>query len=128
MVTVPLMCRYKQNISPFKKYRQLESTFYTHTLYRKVSSLLVNKLAQVFTSGEFMFVAPMKSKSDGGIGIIDLCDKHGIPAELRYDNAKEESMPETMIKIIMRNFYIIGRSSQPYTKQQNKPEGNITDL
>jgi len=95
MVTGPLIRRYKPNIAPFTKYRQLKATFYTETLYRKVPSLLGNKLAQVFPSWDFIFVAPMKSKADGGLGLMDLCDEHGIPAELRYDNAKEEIMPGT---------------------------------
>ena len=34
-------------------------------------------------------------------------------------------MTGTMMKIIMRNFYIIGRSSEPYTQQQNNCEGHI---
>ena len=70
----------------------------------------------------------MKLKVDGGIGLTDICDKHGIPSELRYDNSKEESMPGTMIQIIMSNFYIIGRPSETYTQQHNKREGNIRDL
>ena len=68
MATGPLMRRYKPNIAPFTKYRQLKATFYTDPLYGKVPSLLGNKLAQVFTSGDFIFVSPMKSKADGGNG------------------------------------------------------------
>ena len=37
-------------------------------------------------------------------------------------------MPVTTTKIIMRNFYIIGRSSEIYTQQHNKCEGKIRDL
>ena len=70
----------------------------------------------------------MKLKVDGGIGLTDICDEHGIPAELRYDNSKEESMPRTVMQRIMRNFYIIGRSSEKYTQQQNNFEGKIRDL
>ena len=70
MVTGPLMCRYNQNMSPFTKYRHIKSTFYTDTVCGKVPSLLCNKLSQVFTSGNLIFVAPMKSKADGGLGLI----------------------------------------------------------
>ena len=82
----------------------------------------------MFTYEELIFVASMKSKTDGGIGLMGLCDEHGITAELRYDNTKEESMTGTMMKIIMRNFYIIGRSSKTYIQEHNKCEGQIRDL
>mmetsp|Transcript_15996 Transcript_15996/g.23839 ORF Transcript_15996/g.23839 Transcript_15996/m.23839 type:complete len:1130 (+) Transcript_15996:7540-10929(+) len=128
MATGPLMRRYKPNIAPFTKYRQLKATFYTDPLYGKVPSLLGNKLAQIFTSGDFIFVSPMKSKADGGNGLVDLCDEYGIPAELRYDNAKEETLPGTKMQRVMKDFYIKGRSSEPYTQQQNKCEGQIREL
>ena len=76
-------------------------------MYGNVPSLLENKPAQMFTSGDFTFVATMKSKSYGGIGLMDLCDKHVIPEELIYDNSKEGSMPGIIMQRIMRNFYII---------------------
>ena len=128
MSTGALMRKYKPNISPFTKYHQLKATLYTYNLYGKVTSMLGNKLAKVFTSGYFIFVTYTKSKADGGIGLMDIHDKHGVPEELRYDNIKEESMPGTMIQRTMRNFYIIGRSSGLYTQQQNKCEGHIRDL
>ena len=82
----------------------------------------------MFTYKEFISVAHMKLKADGVIGLMGLCDEHGITAELRYDNTKEESMTGTMMKIIMRNFYIIGRSSETYNQHKNKCEGQIWDL
>ena len=59
-----------------------------NTLYRKVPSLLVNKLAQVFTSRDFIFVTSMKSEAYVGIGIMGICDENGIPSQPRYDNVK----------------------------------------
>ena len=59
---------------------------------------------------------------------MGLCDEHGIPEELRYDNIKEESMTGTMMQIIMRNFYIIGRSSETYNQQQNNYEVQIREF
>ena len=106
----------------------MKSTLYTHTLCRKVTSRLGNKLAQVFTSGNYIFVAPKNSKADGVIVLMDLCDEHVITEELRYDNYKDESMHGNMMKIIMRNFYITGRSREPYTPKKNKCEGHIRDL
>ena len=37
-------------------------------------------------------------------------------------------MPGTVMQIIIRNFYIIGRSSELYNQKQNKCEGQIRDL
>ena len=70
----------------------------------------------------------MKSKKDVGTFLLDLCYEHVILEGLRYDNTKEESMTGTMMKIIMRNFYIIGRSSETYNQHKNKCEGQIWDL
>ena len=128
MATGLLMSRYKPDIGPFTKYHHLKTNFYTDPLYVKVISLLGNKFAQVFTSGDLIFVAPMKSKAYGGIGHMDLCDKYGVPEELRYDNAKEESIHGTITKRIMSNFYIIGRLSETYTQQQNNFQGKIRYL
>jgi len=69
IATGPLMRKYKPKIAPFGKYRQLKAIFYKNPLYVKVPSLLGNKLDQVFTSGDFIFVSPMKSKADGGDGL-----------------------------------------------------------
>ena len=80
------MRRYKPNIYPFANYHQLKAIFYTYPLCGKVTSLLVNKFAQLFTSGYFIFAVPMNSKADEGIGIMDLCDEHAITEELIYDN------------------------------------------
>ena len=57
----------------------MKAAIYTYPFDVKVPSMLENKLVQVFTSGYFIFVAYMKSKSDGGLGLMDLCDKHGVP-------------------------------------------------
>ena len=97
-------------------------------MYGNVLSLLVNKIAQVFTSGEFTFVATMKSRADGEIGIMDICDKHGIPLELRYDHAKKKPTPVTIMQRITGNFYRVGRSIDSHTQQQNKCERKIRDL
>ena len=77
----------------------------------------------MFTYGDFKFVSPMNSKSDGGIGLMSICRDHEIPEELRYDNFKEESMPGTIMQIIMSNFYMIWNSSDLHTQQKNKCEG-----
>ena len=37
-------------------------------------------------------------------------------------------MPGTIMQIITSKLYIVGRSSETYTQQQNKCEGNIRDL
>ena len=79
MATGLLMSRYKPDIGPFTKYHHLKTNFYTDPLYVKVISLLGNKFAQVFNSGDFIFVAPMNSKSDVGIGLMDICDENIIP-------------------------------------------------
>ena len=53
---------------------------------------------------------------------------NGIPEELIYNNLEEESMPGAMMQRILRKFYIIGKSNDSYTQQQNKFEGNIRDF
>ena len=46
-------------------------------------------MSQVFNSRDFVFVAPMKSKTDRGIDLMDICDDHEITEEFRYNNNKE---------------------------------------
>ena len=58
----------------------MKATLYTYSFYGTVPSLVGVKLAQVFTYWEFKFVAPMKSKSDGGLGLIYICGEHGVQA------------------------------------------------
>ena len=60
METGAMMHIYKPYVYPFTKYNHLKETFYTDTLYGKVPPLLEDKLSQVFTSREFIFVAPIK--------------------------------------------------------------------
>ena len=98
MATVPLMRRYKLDIYPLTKHRQMKEIFYTYPFYRKLPSLLRNKLALVFTSGELLFVVPIKSNADGGIFLMGICDNHGIPEELIYDNTQEEKHLELSYK------------------------------
>ena len=103
MPTVPLMLRYKPNISPFTKYYHLKSNFYIDPFYIKVKSILRNKLSQVFTFGDFIFVAPMKSNSYVLIVLMDLCDDNGIPEESKYYNSREGSITGNMMQRIMGN-------------------------
>ena len=114
MAAVPLMRRYKATYFSIHKVLSDEGNFIYRSVVRKGVITVKNKLAQVFTSRDFIFVAPMKSKSDGGIGLIDICDDHVIPEELRSDNSTEEPMYGTMIQRTTRNFCIIGRSNEPY--------------
>ena len=79
METGQLMHRWNPNIYLLKKYRLLKVTFYKDPLYGTLPSLLGNKLAQVLISRDFIFVAPMKSKADVVIGLIDLYENYGIP-------------------------------------------------
>ena len=79
MATGPLIHRWNPNIYLFKKYRLLKVIFYTDPLYGTLPSLLGNKLAQVIIFRDFIFVAPMKSKADVVIGLIDLYENYGIP-------------------------------------------------
>ena len=76
----PMMRIYKPRIISFTNYHQMKSILYTNPLYEKLPSLLGDKLVQVLNPGDFIFVAPMSSKADGGIDLMDLCDDHGITA------------------------------------------------
>ena len=66
----------------------MNETLYTDPLYEKVPSLLGNKISEVSTSGDFIFVVPENSKADVVIDPMDICDEHGVSEEFRFDNSK----------------------------------------
>ena len=65
-----------------------EGNLLYRSFVRKGAITVRKKLSQVSTSTKFIFVASMKSNSDGGLGLMDIYDEHGITEELIYDNTK----------------------------------------
>ena len=70
-----------------------------------------NTCAQIFMDGEgFVYVHPMKSKSQAGEYLNVVTRYNGVPNTLISDNAREQIGPQTEIQECMCHFHIDGRT------------------
>lgn len=77
------------------RYCRLRTTFYTHTLFSKVTSIKGNKCAQIFCSGNYLKVHPMVSKSQVGIALQDFANDVGVMDELVVNSVAEQTGPKS---------------------------------
>ena len=110
------------------RYRRLRATFYTDTLFSKVTSIKGNRCAQLYCSGNFVKVLPMKAKSHVGQSLQDFADDIGVMDELVCDGAKEETGPRTEFMKTVRHLRIKLRQTEPYSPWQNDAERKIGDV
>ena len=110
----PLRRRYRTDHMALR-YRRLQATFYTDTLFSKVISIKGNKCAQLFTSGNFIKMYPMTTKSHVGVALQDFADDVGIMDQLIVDGAAEQTGPKSEFIKTVRHLHIKLRQTEPYT-------------
>ena len=123
----PLRRRYRTDHMSLR-YRRLRATFYTDTLFSKVTSIKGNKCAQVYCSGNFLKVQPMVSKSHVGQSLQDFADDIGIMDELVVDGASEQTGPRSEFMRTVRFLKIKLRQTEPYSPWQNDAERKIGEV
>ena len=108
--TNPLHCRYRADHLLFgKSIPHINVTMGTDTLFSKVKSLRQNVCAQVYTTGKYTMVQPMKDATGDSIGnsLWELCNGVGITAELIADLASAQEGAKTKLMALVKNMHII---------------------
>ena len=106
--------------------RRLNRTFYTDTLFSRVTSLRGHKCAQVFTDGSFTTVYPMHSKKEASDALRMFIQDVGIPDTLMADLAGEQTGDDTeFIKQAKRNDISLHWTEKGRKNQNHKAEREI---
>lgn len=105
------------------RYRRLDITVCSDTMFSKYQSLQGNKCAQVFYSDGLVLVYPLKSKSLAGEALQRFLEDIGIPSnEIIVDGAQEQvGQNSDFMKLIQKSLIKL-RTTEPYTPRQNKVE------
>jgi ribosomal protein L31E len=119
---LPLTRRYRTDLLS-QRLRRLNSRFFTDTLFAKSKSIIGNSCAQIFTNAQgFLTIIPIASKSEAGATLDEFVQDVGIPNELVFDGASEQSGKKTQFMRSVRHYRINWRMSEPFSPWQNKAE------
>jgi len=106
--------------------RRLNRTFFTDTLFSRVTSLRGHKCAQVFTDGAFTAVYPMHSKKEAGDALRMFIQDVGIPDTLMADLAGEQTGDHTeFVKQAKRNDISLHWAEKGRKNQNHRAEREI---
>lgn len=122
----PLVRRFRTDLFPNVK--RLNDTFYSDTLFSKHKSLNGNKCAQVFGSGDFIYVHPMRSKGDAGEALQFFHEDVGSPRKMIVDGANEQVGKNSDFYKRSRKCGTYLKQTEPYTPRQNLAENWIGRL
>jgi hypothetical protein len=86
----PLSRRYRTDVLQ-SKWKRLNDTFYTDTMFSGIRSLSGNTCAQLFTYGKFIHLEPIERKSQAGETLHSMIDEVGIPDKIIFDGAREQT-------------------------------------
>lgn len=122
---IPLSRRYRTDLLS-QRLRILDCKIYTDTLFAKEKSISGNKCAQIFTDGSgFVFVYPMKLKSEAGDAMNVMTRDIGVPREVFSDNAFEEIGSNTEFQKCLNRCIIDYRRTEPFSPWKNIAENII---
>ena len=122
----PLVRRFRTDTFPDVK--RLNDTFYSDTMFSKHKSLQGNSCAQVFGSGDFIYVHPMRMKSEAGDALQHFHEDIGCPRKMIVDNAKEQVEKGSEFYKRSRKCGTFIKQTEPYTPRQNLAENWIGRL
>ena len=119
-------CRLKP-LSYQLMFEHLRTTMYTDTLFSKIESLQKNTCAQVFcTPLDWTRVFPLKSKAEAHMALDLLHRRHGVPAKMICDNAKELTQGLFRKKSLAAGSHCT--SVEAFTQEHNRAELAIREL
>jgi hypothetical protein len=124
----PLTRRYRTDLMQ-SKYRRLNCTFYTDTMFATTKSLEQNTCCQVWTDGHgYVFADPLRSKKETHLSLDRLVETVGIPNKIFSDGAPEEVGLRSKFVSRLRELHIRSHQSEPYSQWQNRAENTIGKL
>ena len=124
---LPLSRRYRGDL--FYQKKRLNSHFYSDTYFARTKSLHGNTCAQVFGNrDQFVDVYPMSTKSHAGNALKQFISDWGVPSELTFDNAWEQTKPGSEFMKIITKHDIKWHTSEPYRPDQNAAESIIREV
>ena len=106
-------------------YRQLDTTFYSDTMFAKVKSLKDNNCSQVFAAKHFVRVPPMPTKSDTGRLLQIFAEDVGDPDYIVFKGAKEQTGPNSAFMQTVQKLKMNICNTEPYSLWQNCCETTI---
>ena len=92
------------------------------TIYAKHVSREGTKMSELFvyTTSKYLFVFPLKLRSEVSTALVACMIAHGIPKELRNDNAKENVSAK--LEALLRDYMVKHSFSDPYNQHRNPSE------
>ena len=123
----PLTRRFRTDLIS-DRYKGLRNTFYSDTAFSKVKSLRGNACVQLFSDRDFVWVHPMKSKSEAGCALQHFQEDVGTPRVLVVDGSQEQTGKKSEFFERTRKSNVVLRTTEPYTPRQNSSEGVIGRL
>ena len=89
----------------------LQNIFYTDTLFPKVNSVTGHECAKIYTDREeFVFIMPLFSKAEVGMSFTAFANQLGIPNELHFDIATEQTGQKTDLQCVFKELCIQWRT------------------
>lgn len=123
----PLSRRYRTDIMQ-SRLRRLNTSFYSDTFFATTKSLSGKTCGQLFTNGRYTHVEPMTRKSEAGATLGNFLHEVGVPNNMIFDGALEQTGPRSEFMKRIRAQHINWRVTEPYAHWQNRAEGEIREL
>jgi hypothetical protein len=124
------LCRRYRTKHDALRYNQLggrHGRFYSNTLFASKKSLHGNTVAQIFANDiGYMYLMPMKSKSEAPYALNEFIQDIGIPSQLHTDEAKELTIGRW--KEICQTHGIKQTQTEPHSPFQNRAESTYARL
>jgi hypothetical protein len=124
------LCRRYRTKHDALRYNQLggrHGRFYSNTLFASKKSLHGNTVAQIFANDiGYMYLTPMKSKSEAPYALNEFIQDIGIPSQLHTDEAKELTIGRW--KEICQTHGIKQTQTEPHSPFQNRAESTYARL
>ena len=123
----PLKRRYRTDLLS-TRHRRLNIRIFSDTLFAGVQSLRGNTCAQIFSAENFIWIYPMKSKSQAGEALRTFIEEVGIPTTLVVDGANEQVGAKSGFFKTAQTYHVDLRQTEAYSPWQNRAEDAVREV